>query len=212
MDKNQEQLETLREIRSLMERSSRFISLSGLSGVIAGVAATAGVVAAYFFLDIPFSEPAYYRLFTGADGLPDLAVIKFLLLDAAMVLTIALLAAGILATRKAKQQNQQVWDGIAKRMVINMVIPLAAGAVYCCILAFHGHPELIVPATMIFYGMGLLNAGKYTLDDIRYLGILQIAAGLLASMAPGYGLLIWAFGFGLLHMVYGITVYYKYEK
>ena len=43
----EEQLQNLAEIRSLMERSSRFISLSGLSGVGAGVCALVGSAAAH---------------------------------------------------------------------------------------------------------------------------------------------------------------------
>lgn len=80
------------------------------------------------------------------------------------------------------------------------------------ILIYQGHIELAAPATLVFYGLALLNASKYTLSDIRYLGLLEIVTGLMATFFIEYGLLFWAFGFGLLHIVYGIFMYYKYEK
>lgn len=47
----EEQLQQLSEIRLLMERSSRFISLSGLSGVGAGVSALIGSAIAYWRIE-----------------------------------------------------------------------------------------------------------------------------------------------------------------
>lgn len=212
MNKQEEPLETLREIRQMMERSSRFLSLSGLSGVIAGILAIAGVVAGYLYLGIKWDAPDYYRFATSANGTPDTAFYTFLIADLAAVLIVSLLGATWFTVRKAKQQGNAVWDTTAKRLLINLLIPLVAGAIYGLILLYRGHIELIAPATLIFYGMALLNAGKYTFNDIRYLGIFEIVTGLLATVVPQYGLLFWAFGFGVLHIVYGIAVYNKYEK
>jgi hypothetical protein len=212
MDKKQEPMETLREIRSLMERSSRFLSLSGLSGVIAGIAAIAGVVAGYVHLGLSWDDPGYYQFATGENGEPDPAFYTFLLTDILIVLVVSLLAASLLTIRKARQQGQPVWDATAKRLLINMLIPLLAGGIYCLILLYHGSVALIAPATLLFYGLALVHASKYTLNDIRYLGVLEIVTGLVAALVLEYGLLFWAFGFGLLHIVYGITMYYKYEQ
>jgi hypothetical protein len=93
-----------------------------------------------------------------------------------------------------------------------MVIPLAAGGIFCISLLWHGQIAFIAPATMVFYGLALVNASKYTLNDVRYLGVIEIVTGLIASAVIEYGLLFWAFGFGIVHIVYGITMYYKYEK
>lgn len=206
MDKQQEQLETLKEIRSLMERSSRFISLSGLSGVIAGLAAIAGVVIAYWQLGLGFNDPGYYRSLTGP------ATFDFLVVVFALVLIVALLAATLLSMKNAKQHSQPIWDATAKRLLINLAIPLVTGGVFCLILLYHELLPLIAPATLVFYGLALLNASKYTFTDMQNLGILQIIIGLIASVVVEYGLLFWALGFGLLHIIYGITMYYKYEK
>lgn len=212
MNNQEEQLETLREIRSLMERSSRFLSLSGMSGVIAGIAALAGTVAAYLYLGLTPDEPGYYRAATGETGTPVPAFYTFLFTDAIVVLLVSLLAGTLLTMRKARQQGSPVWDDTSKRLVINMLIPLIAGGLFCLILLYHGLVAFLAPVTLLFYGLALLNAGKYTLNDIRYLGIIEIITGLLAAVFIDYGLLFWAFGFGILHIVYGLTMYVKYEQ
>ncbi len=212
MEKKAEQLETLREIRSLMENSSRFMSLSGLSGVIAGVAALCGIFAAYSFLGMEITDPGYYLASVTETGERNISFYTFFIIDICIVLTVALLGASLMTIRKAKQHARPVWDAQAKRMLINMLIPLISGALFCMILLYHNHVELIAPCTLIFYGLGLLNASKYTLNDVRYLGIIQLILGLIASFYFNYALLFWAFGFGIMHIVYGITMYYKYEK
>jgi hypothetical protein len=205
MDKQTEHLENLSEIRSMMERSSRFISLSGLSGVFAGIFALAGATAAYLYLDLDFSAPAYQQI-TRKD------IYTFLFTDAILVLVASVSVASVMSMRKAKQKGQKIWDATAKRLFINMMIPLVTGGLFCLIILYHGLVGLVAPATLIFYGLALVNASKYTLNDIRYLGICQILLGLMASVYIGYGLLFWAVGFGILHIVYGIVMYRKYEQ
>lgn len=212
MDKQQEQLETLREIRSLMDRSSRFLSLSGFSGVFLGLAALAGVMAAYLFLGLSLTDAGYYKLAVGESGESNTGFYSFLFKDFSIVLLFSLTAAIMLTKKKAKRQGLPIWDATAKRLLFNMAIPLVAGGLYCLILLYHGLIGFIAPATLIFYGLTLLNASKYTLNDIRYLGIVEIATGLLAAIFIDFGLLFWAFGFGILHIIYGISMYLKYEK
>jgi hypothetical protein len=65
---------------------------------------------------------------------------------------------------------------------------------------------------LIFYGMALLNGSKYTYHEIRALGILEVLLGLIASMNLGHGLLFWALGFGVLHIIYGVLVWYRHER
>ncbi len=212
MSKQHEQLEALRQIRSMMEKSSRFLSLSGLSGIIAGVTALAGVIAAYWFLELSLLDPGYYQLAVTAEGELNGSFYLFFSITFSLVLTVALLGAAGMAVRRAKQEGRPVWDAVAKRLLINLLIPLFTGGLFCLILIYHELLAFVAPATLIFYGLALVNASKYTLDDIRSLGIVQIAIGLLATVYPDYGLLFWAFGFGLLHIVYGVAMYNKYEK
>jgi hypothetical protein len=212
MNKKQDQLAELREIRNLMERSSRFLSLSGIAGVIVGVVAIAGVAVAYLLLGLGLNEPGYYQ-FSAAQNVAEIAAAEaFLFADFMAILILSLFTGIYFAVRNAKKQGLPVWDATASRLLINMIIPLAAGGIYCLILGFHGHLAFIAPATLIFYGLALINASKYTINDIRYLGIIEVAVGLTASLFVDYGLLFWAFGFGILHMVYGIKIYFKHER
>ncbi len=212
MEHQQEQLEALKDIRSMMERSSRFLSLSGLAGIVVGLIAIAGVMVAYSFLGIQIDEPGYFNLIVDQNGAINSNVYQFLFTELILLLVIALATAIYLAMRNAKAKKLPVWDATAKRLLINMAIPLGAGAVYCYILLYHGHIALIAPVTIIFYGLSILNASKFTFHDIRSLGVIEIIIGLIASVYVDYGLLFWAFGFGVLHIVYGLYIYFKYEK
>jgi hypothetical protein len=139
-------------------------------------------------------------------------VLSFFLIDAMFVLVASIVVGLILTWRSAKKNGQTIWDATAKRMLINLMIPLVTGGFFCMILLMHGLIGLVAPVTLIFYGLALINGSKYTLDDIRYLGICEIILGLLASIFIGYGLLFWAIGFGVLHIVYGMLMYNKYER
>lgn len=206
-------LDTLRDIRSLMERSSRFISLSGLSGVTAGLFAIAGAALAYLYLgQVPFQyESVYYE----AGQQPSewgLDYLSFFVLDALFVLTGALAGGIYFTTRKARRRGLPIWDALTQRLLINLFIPLAAGGIFIWGLYHQGEVRLIAPSTLIFYGLALINAGKYTFNDIRYLGLTEAALGLVGIFLPAYGLELWTLGFGLLHIIYGILVYNRYEK
>lgn len=207
MNQEQDQLSTLHEIRNIMDRSSRFISLSGLSGVAAGVSALIGAGIINWYLlkhNINYSETLGKDLSNEA--------IFFLIAVAALVFILALCLATYFTARNAKKNSHRVWDSKTERMLLNLFIPLVAGGVFSAILIYHNLLYLVAPVMLIFYGLSLLNASKYTLSDIRYLGLCEIVLGLLASYFVGYGLLAWTLGFGLLHIVYGTLVYFKYER
>jgi hypothetical protein len=207
MSESQQHLETLHEIRELMEKSSRFISLSGLSGVFAGIFALAGAAFAFVILQ---ADSFLYAEYTAAHS--DRQTLLLLLLDSVAVLAASLTVAVILTTRQARRKGQTVWGNTAKRLLLNLFIPLATGGIFCLALLYHNEIGLIPPAMLVFYGLSLLNGSKYTLHDIRYLGVSEIALGLVALFFIGYGLLFWAIGFGMLHIVYGMVMYRKYEK
>ena len=134
------------------------------------------------------------------------------MLDAAAVLLLAIITGVYLTRQKAKKQGVKTWDKTAQRLLINLLIPLATGGILVVIFYYQGLIGLIAPTTLIFYGLGLINASHYTYRDVRFLGISEVVLGLVASAVIGYGLLIWAIGFGVLHIIYGAMMYFKYEK
>lgn len=210
---NQEHLDTLQEIRSMMERSSRFISLSGLSGIGAGISALLGAVLVYIYLEaIPFKRyPGYYMISADYEKW-GLGYKAFFLIVMASVLVLALFSGIYFTTRKAKRFQQRIWDALTRRLLINLFIPLVAGGLFCIALLYHHLIGLVAPATLLFYGLALINASKYTLNDIRFLGLSEIALGILGTFFLGYGLDLWAIGFGVLHIIYGAAMYFKYEN
>lgn len=206
MTEQKEHLQAITEIRSMMERSSRCISLSGLSGVFAGIFALIGAYCAYLVMG------SFYEDYRNISYLDSLSMTIYFLEIAGAVLISSLLVGTLLTIRNSKRKGIKVWDNSAKRLLINLGIPLVAGGLFCLVLLYHGIIGLVAPATLIFYGLALINASKYTFNDIRYLGMLEIILGLAASLYIGYGLIFWAIGFGVLHIIYGTVMYFKYER
>ena len=204
--------ETLREIsdiKRIMERSSRFISLSGLSGVAAGLCALAGAYFASRILD------DYYLKYNHGHGFADrdFGVLKIkLLVLAVIVLTVALILAFILTWRRARQNHLPVWDLTARKLMWNVLVPLIAGGLFVLAMLQISEWHFVAPACLVFYGLALVNGSKYTLSEIRYLGYLEIILGLINTQFISSGLYFWAAGFGVLHIVYGIIMWWKYER
>jgi len=212
MYESHEHLQTLTEIRSLMERSSKFLSLSGLSGVSAGVVALAGAAVVYTRLRADWVSALGYLPAGPNTDTTHAALVPFLVQVAVAVLALALLSGTYFTVRKARRQEQRVWNASSRRLLWAMLIPLATGGLFCLVLLMHKLIWLAFPATLIFYGLALLNGSRYTVRDVESLGYCEIGLGLLALVWPGYNLLAWAIGFGVLHIVYGLTMYYKYER
>ena len=203
--KNQEYLDSLNDIRSLMDRSSRFISLSGLAGVAAGFWALCGAAIAHQIL----SSIYYPNIYSRQAG--EIALVK-LFLVAIAVLILAVASGIYFTTRKAKQQGESIWDKKILVLVWNIAVPLASGGIFCLILMYYGYYFLVAPATLIFYGLALFCAGNYTHKDVKQLAIFQIVLGLANCFWLDKELYFWAFGFGVMHIIYGILMYNKYER
>ncbi len=208
----QDPLAQLTEIRAIMERSSRFISLSGLSGVGAGVVALAGTAIGHYYLQQEYGAQGFRRLFVTSQG-ERLAALPFLLGLAVAMIVAALLVAAFFTLRRTRRDGlRSMWTAPARRLALAMLIPLVAGGLFCLKLFVSGAPELVVPGLLVFYGLALLNGSKYTLDEIKYLGITLVILGLVALLLPGYGLLFFGLGFGLGHIGYGLLMYNRYER
>jgi hypothetical protein len=212
MGEQNQQTDTLKDIhdiRQIMERSSRFISLSGLSGIAAGLCALVGCFLARTWIR------GYYARYNdrGRADLNDLDMLQWkLLLLAVAVLGVALVGSFYFTWRKARHDHQSIWNISSRRLAWNMMIPLAAGGLFVLSLWQRDEWTFIAPACLVFYGLALVNASKYTVSDIRYLGYLEIILGLINTQFPRYGLYFWGAGFGILHIVYGAIMWWKYER
>lgn len=203
---NQKHQEDLSHIRSMMERSSRFISLSGLSGVFAGLSALIGGL--YVYLLFKANGLDY---FDGEHKLYSVDLVSELVFIALIILVFALTFGIFFTIRKSRKYNLPIWTTATKKMLINLAIPLLVGGVFCLALLYHQIYVLIAPATLLFYGLALINAEKYTFSDIKYLGFCELALGCVSLFFLGYGLVFWIIGFGILHILYGLIVFKKYK-
>ncbi len=203
---NQKHQEDLAHIRSMMERSSRFISLSGLSGVFAGLSALIGGL--YVYQLFKANGLDYF------DGYHKLYSVNLVseLIWIALIILVAALTFGIFFTiRKSRKYHLPIWTSATKKMLLNLAIPLVAGGIFCLALLYHEIYVLIAPATLIFYGLALVNAEKYTFSDVKYLGYCELVLGFISMFYLGYGLIFWIIGFGILHILYGLIMFRKYK-
>jgi hypothetical protein len=200
-------LNDISEIKNLMDKSSRFISLSGLSGILAGLYCLIGAGLSYKIIYFNSSTLGNY-----SDLIITETMLIQLILIASSVILLSLVTGIILSIRKAKKSDDSIWNTSTKRLVYNFLIPLLTGGFFILFLIEKEILGLVAPLTMIFYGLACVNASKYTLGDIRYLGITMLLLGLLSTWYLGYGLLFWALGFGVCHILYGFIMYYKYDR
>jgi len=223
MNDPQRSLESIQDIRNMMERSSRFISLSGWSGISAGVCALVGAGFAYQYLhpvskdfvmdtyeimSVQTARNEVARFDSAAEG-----IISSALFWIGVITFVAAFASAFIFTyKKSKKQNIPIWGKASKRLMFSVMIPMIAGGIFMYRMIELGIFGLVAPACLVFYGLALLNASKYTLTEIRYLGIAQIILGLLNCWSIGYGLYFWAAGFGIMHIVYGLVMWWRYER
>jgi hypothetical protein len=211
MQETKHPLEDIKMIRQMMEESSRFLSLSGLSGISAGIIALIGASITYFFIldtgELKYTE--YIKVLTTGHS----ATLRFQLgITALLVLLSAITAAWYFSWKKSRQQNQKFWTSSAKRMTESLLVVLVTGGVFCIILFAQGYFKLIASTMLIFYGLALLHASRYSHRDIIYLAYSEIVVGIVSAIYLNWGLLFWTLGFGILHIIYGSIMYYKYDR
>jgi len=196
----EEHLASLKEIKDLMNKSSKFMSLNGWAGILSGLYACIAAVAAYVYLDFTI-KPRYFSteddLTIGAIGL--------------ITLLLALATGAISSRMRAKKNGFQIWDDTAKQGLLHLAVPLIVGFFFCAALYKYNLEGLIAPATLIFYGLALFSASHFTFKEVKHLAFIQLALGTISLFFIGYGLLFWTLGFGIAHILYGIIVKRTYK-
>lgn len=210
MTEQQNHLQDIREIKTMMEKSTKFLSLSGLSGVSAGVIALIGAAIGYYIMDfgsIKYDE--FYRILPPHNQQGSILPLFIL----GVVVLLSALASGFyFSWRKAKKQSIPFLTRATFHLVTSMFIPIVTGGILCLIMFFRHEVSWLASITLIFYGLGLVSASKYTHKEVQYLGLSEIVLGLFSAIFLNYGLFFWALGFGVFHIVYGIVAYIRYEK
>jgi hypothetical protein len=213
MDSVESGLRDITEIRSMMERSSKFLSLSGLSGISAGIVAMLGAAIAWSDFSA-YGETHPPLAWASSVFLvdPTWDHIGSVVSVALVVLVVGIGLSIFFSIRMARKHDLPVWSPTTKHLILDLALPLGAGGILTAILISYGLIVLAPATTLVFYGLALLNASRYTVGEIRIIAIAELLLGLLAAGWPAIGLLFWATGFGLLHIIYGIALYRKYER
>lgn len=196
-----QETEDIKVIRNLMEKSTKFLSFNGLSIVFAGVFALAGAIFAYYIINEAVD-----------DAFHDTQRNRLLFIDALIVLFLSVSVITYFCWKKARARNESLFSSTTRRAAYNILLPLFAGGVFALVFLYRGDVAVVCASTLIFYGLGLVNASKYTFAELHYLGIIEVVLGLLSLFCTGFGLYFWAVGFGVCHIAFGIFMYVKYEK
>ena len=208
MKKDTDYLQDIEEIRSLMEKSSKFISLSGWAGIFAGVFALMGSYIALTYLDF---NPQSLSVDTENNPFQQKQIFSVVQL-ALLVFLLAISFALFFTHRRAKRKDELLWTPTAKRLVMNMAVPLFTGGILILLFISKGFIGFVAPFSLLFYGLALFTISKFTFDEVKILGLIEILLGLISVYKVSLGLLFWAIGFGVVHIIYGIYVYFKYER
>jgi hypothetical protein len=207
---NDATLDALQEIKSIMDKSERVVSLKGMGGVWVGLTAIVASAIGHIWLQ----KPEFQVIGKPNEGTPehfDQFTIKLLLLG---IITFVVACSGALyfTKRKAKKSSTHLWNNASRQMLLHLFFPLLAGGIFCVVFIYYGCGMFVVPSCLVFYGLGLIGASRHTFSDIRYLGMLDVVLGCTSLFYPGFGLYFWAVGFGLLHVLYGAAMWGKPEE
>jgi hypothetical protein len=197
MEQKEQYVNEIKAIRQMMEQSSRFLSLSGLSGIMIGVYAIIGAFAANYLIH--------------DSGLQNGDLASPLIILSIIVLMFSLVTVMVLTYRKTIRDGHKIWNKGTRLLILNLAVPLVSGGILTAIFVARGFYGTIAPALLVFYGLALVNAAKFTRQEIYYMGLCQIVIGIIAALLPGYSLILWAFGFGLIHILYGAIMHFRYD-
>lgn len=196
--------EELAAIKSMMEQSTRFLSLRGLAGILAGIYSLFAAAIAYYWIYYPRYPVGNELLVVYQNG-----TLTYLVLLGLGLILVTLCSTWILSRQKSKRMAHPLWMPASKRFVQALAIPVLAGGMFCIALIHQGQMILTFPVMLLFYGTGLLNAVNFSLSKLKYLGFGNLILGVTAGFLPAGGFILWVFGFGVLHLVFGGMIYFR---
>jgi hypothetical protein len=203
--------EDMKAIRKIMEDSTRFLSLSGLSGIFAGIIALTGAAVAWFII-LKTVNILNYEYFNSLPAKETGIIKSQLVIDGLIILILAVVFSLYFSLKKARRDGKRTWTPVSRKLLINLLVPLIAGGMFVLVLLIQNQLQLIIPSLLLFYGLALVNAGKFTYGEVFYLGLSEVITGIISGFFSEYGIVFWCFGFGILHIVYGILMIRKYER
>src|SRR5690606_8216295 len=114
----------------------------------------------------------------------------------------------IINKRRRKKLYLKNWSFNAKKIRIIYLVILLLGGIILYFLMANGLLKIIIPCSLILYGIGGLVSNKHTIGATAFLGFVFLTFGFLAILFPKFAFYLWGFAFGICHIIYGL-VYYK---
>lgn len=175
--------DNLRFIRDTMERAVSFTAVPGWGGVFIGITAVAaGALAAA----LPIGEEFFVWL---AESLVALAI---------AVLSVRL---------KSKRLKLSLQSQAARRALLSFTPPLMAGAVLSAVLFRAGDLGVLPGLWLLLYGTAVVTGGAFSVRIVPVMGLCFMFLGVVTLAAPlAWGNWCLVFGFGLLHISFGIAI------
>jgi len=194
--------EELKVIRQLMERPIRYSTMSGVSAILAGCTALAGLAADWHFW-IRYGPKTAVRIN---------------ILVWAGVFAVALAAVVVLTRLRERTRGMPAWSRVKTRILLTIGAPFiaAVGLTFAVVYQWYGGPFVaqasLVPAIwMLFYGVALWQLGEYSPVEVRILGAAFILAGLIVgAFLQWQPYLALGATFGGFHLIYGAIVCVRY--
>ena len=177
-------IDNLRFIRETMERSTHFTAVPGYGGVFMGLTAIAATVVA-----------------NGQPPVKDWLTVW-------IVEAILAFAIGLFATwQKSKIAKIPLNSAPAKKFAMSFLPPLICAIIITFGLWRLGHSEAMIPVWLLLYGAAVVCGGAFSVRVVPVMGWCFVALGTIAFLLPnGYGNLVMGFGFGVLHIIFGLII------
>jgi len=181
-------MDNLSFIRQTMERATAFTAVPGWGGVAMGVLALAAALV--------------------ADTRPSAAEwAATWLVTSALALTLG----GWTMAAKARRAGTTVFSYSGRRFVLSYLPPLAVGALLSGVLVRAGLYEALPGTWLLLYGTGVVTGGAFSVRVVPLMGLCFMGLGVVALFGPaGWGNVLMAAGFGVLHIVFGLIIARRY--
>lgn len=183
--------ENLRVIRELMERSTKYSTFSGPSGILAGAASIVGCVVTHSLATRPPGSDSFRIPF---------------LITWSMVILFAIGADFLLMKRRAARVGKRIVSRLGKQMVFAAGPGLGTGVLLTLYLLQHNMLTNVYPFWMLSYGIAVCAVGQFSQREVKALGVAFLLAGTLTLLMPGWGLPLMALSFGGFHIIYALLI------
>ena len=112
---------------------------------------------------------------------------------------------------KARAAELPLLSGPGRKAALSLAPALITGAVLTAVLFTEGIIAPLPGIWLLLFGTGIVAAGTYSVRIVPVMGLCFMAVGTFALVAPAaWGDAVMAFGFGGLHILFGLLIARRY--